>query len=127
MQGYILTKAEIHDKQILFTFPPAKPFDIVRLYARTDTNAMADEENLKTLTLINHEFNRFFNVMATFRERVYSYKLCLYDQIFSNPRIKRKEKKIVYHFFLHESGLLDVPIEVPPASFLPSPFLPIAI
>lgn len=107
MQSYILTKAEMHDKQILFTFPPIKPFDLVGLYAMTDPNAITDEENLKTLTLINHEFNRFFNVMATFRERVYSYKLCLYDQIFSNPRIKREEKDLVYYFFLRESGLLD--------------------
>jgi hypothetical protein len=40
MQGYILKKAEIYDKQELFTFQPTKPFNIVRLYAMTDKNAM---------------------------------------------------------------------------------------
>ena len=45
--------------------------------------------------------------MATFRQRVYYYKLYLFTQVFASSRIKGKAKELLYYFLLRESGLLD--------------------
>lgn len=45
--------------------------------------------------------------MATFRQRVYYYKLYLFTQVFASSRIKGKAKEILYYFLLRESGILD--------------------
>lgn len=83
-------------------------------YTHTEAEFQARSPNHVTSSAINQEspepFNR--NKMATFRERVYFYKLCLYAQFFDDTQIGveakdlLKAKQLLLYFLLHESDLL---------------------
>lgn len=89
----------------------------VFLGAYIEAYALAKKEPMThaCVPVRNREPGELLNldIMANFKERVYFYKLCLYTQFFNDPRPEveptgfLKARRLLFYFFLQESGLLD--------------------